>query len=103
MASTDDPGSRVSEIAAQTVALFVQESLPQIMRAINVRIKAEFGGEQVHFRKDSAERNALRNEMIRRDLAAGMPPKDIQRKYRISRSRLYQIRDSINPQRKEGR
>lgn len=103
MTSTDDPGRRVSEIAAQTVAMFIQESLPQIMQAIDVRVKAEFGGEQVHFRKDSAERNALRNEMILRDLAAGMAPKEVMRKFRISRSRLYQIRDSHNPQRKERR
>lgn len=93
MASTDDPGSRVSEIAAQTVAMFVQESLPAIVRAINVRIKAEFGGEQVHFRKDSADRNALRDEMIARDFAAGMSTRAVARKWHISKShaaRLYQ-------------
>lgn len=92
-----DPDSRVAEIVGGLLVAFMQDSLPPIKREIAARIKAEFGGEQVHFRKDSAERNALRNEMIFRDFAAGMSTRVVAKKYHISKShaaRLYQIRES---------
>lgn len=93
MTSTkDDPGKRVSEIAAQTVAMFLQEKMPEIMRAIDVRIRAEFGGEQVHFRKDVAERRAVRNAMIARDFAAGMTTRAVAKKWNISKSQAAELR-----------
>lgn len=91
MAFTDDPGNRVSEIAAQTVMMFVQESLPQIVRAIEVRIKAEFGGEQVHFRKDRADRVRVRNEMIAHDLASGMSMRAVAKKWNLSCGQISKI------------
>jgi Mor family transcriptional regulator len=91
MASTDSAKKRLAEIAAQTVALFMQESLPDIMRAINVRIKAEFGGEQMRIRKDTADRNAVRDQMILRDRAEGMSARSIAKKYHLTHPRVIQI------------
>jgi Mor family transcriptional regulator len=84
---------RLVEIAAQTMAMFVQENVDAIVQAIGVRYSAEFGGEQLHIDADSAERTALRNVMIYGDFAAGMSTRAVAKKWNISKSqaaRLYQ-------------
>ncbi len=96
MASTDSAKKRLAEIAAQTVAMFLNESIPQIVNAINVRYSSEFGGEQVHISKDNGERNAVRNELIRRDLAAGMSTRAVAKKYHIGKSHAARLAKQVS-------
>jgi Mor family transcriptional regulator len=97
MASIDSAKKRVAEIAAQTVTMFMQDSIPLIIHAINVRLSVEFGGEQVHFGKDKKDRDEVRNALIRTDRAAGLSIRAIGKKYHLSNGRVMEICGNAAP------
>lgn len=95
MASTDDPVERIVDMAMQAqmrlLLAMMQNMHDQLRRELKAQVRGEFGGEQVHFRKDTAEKIAVRNENILRDKAAGVEPKEIMRRHNVGRANYYLI------------